>query len=121
MRGTLKSRRAFHYIYDHGIRAVGRHVVVFALPEPPELELREVDGAVGYVASRKVGHSPDRSRARRVLRAALAQIRSRHPVRGHLILVARRALIEDGTRSPQLAEELEGLLTRTGSIQGAAE
>lgn len=119
MKGTLKTRRAFQHIYEHGTRAVGAHVVVFALPEPGGVDLREVAGAVGIVASRKVGHSPDRSRARRVLRAALREIRSRHELRGHLILVARRALIEDAVRSTRLAEELEPLLQRTGSLQGA--
>ena len=117
MKGTLKSRRAFTYIYDHGRRAVGAHVVVFAMPESPDLG--ESSGAVGIVASRKVGHSPHRSRAKRVLRSALREIRARRAVRGHVILVARRALIEDGTRSFELAQELEALLERTGSFQGA--
>ena len=117
MRGTLKSRRAFGYIYEHGERAVGKHVVVFAVHD--DAVLGESSGAVGFVASRKVGHSPDRSRAKRVMRAALAEIRTRHHVRGHLILVARRAMIADRTRSTELASELEQLLTRTGSLKGA--
>ena len=117
MKGTLKSRRAFKYIYDNGQRAVGAHVVVFAVPDSPDLG--EAAGAVGIVASRKVGHSPDRSRAKRVLRAALREIRTRHELRGHLILVGRRALIQDGVRSTELASELEGLLERAGSIQGS--
>ena len=117
LKGTLKSRRAFTYIYDHGQRAVGAHVVVFALPESPDLG--ESVGAVGIVASRKVGHSPDRSRAKRVLRATLREIRARHALRGHLILVARRALIEDRVRSSELAAELESLLERVGCFQGS--
>jgi len=116
VKGTLKSRRAFTYIYDHGERAIGAHVVVFALTEP--VELGESPGAVGIVASRKVGHSPHRSRAKRLLRAALRDIRTRHPTRGHIILVARRALIEDGLSSSELVPELESLLERAGSLQG---
>lgn len=130
MKGTLKSRRAFQYIYDHGRRAIGPHVVVFGLTDvqpdgqpdgQPESQsdglYGETAGAVGIVASRKVGHSPDRSRAKRVLRAALREVRARHSLRGHVILVARRALIEDGVRSPGLAAELVGLLERTGSLE----
>jgi ribonuclease P protein component len=115
LKGTLKSRRAFQYIYDHGRRAIGAHVVVFATPDVERPG--EERGAVGIVASRKVGHSPDRSRAKRVLRAALREIRSRHEVQGHVILVARRALIEDGMRSPEVAGELESLLEQTGTLQ----
>ena len=117
MKGTLKSRRAFQYIYDHGRRAIGAHVVVFAVPELEQPG--EQQDAVGIVASRKVGHSPDRSRAKRVLRAALRDLRSRRALQGHVILVARRALIEDRMRSPEIARELEPLLEQTGSIQGA--
>jgi ribonuclease P protein component len=119
VRGTLKSRRAFGYIYENGERAVGKHVVVFAVPD--DEILHESSGAVGFVASRKVGHSPDRSRAKRVMRAAFAEIRTRHDVRGHLILVARRAMIEDGIRSNELASELEQLLSHTRSLKGAKE
>ena len=121
MKGTLKSRRAFTHIYDHGRRAFGPHVVVFALPEvdADAPSSGEQPGAVGIVASRRVGHSPDRSRAKRVLRAALREIRTRHGLRGHLILVARRSLIEDGLRSTELEVELERLLRNVGSIEGA--
>ena len=117
MKGTLKSRRAFQHIYEHGRRAIGAHVVVFAIADPTDIG--EETGAVGIVARRKVGHSPDRSRAKRVLRAALRELRTRHDVRGHLVLVSRRALIEDGSRSTEIALELERLLEQTGSIQGA--
>lgn len=121
MKGTLKSRRAFTYIYDHGQRAFGAHVVVFALPEVDGKvpELGESPGAVGIVASRKVGNSPRRSRAKRVLRAALREIRTRHVLRGHLILVARRSLIDDQVRSTELGQELERLLEGVGSFEGA--
>lgn len=118
MKGTLKTRRAFQHIYDHGRRAVGAHVVVFALADPGELG--EEPGSVGIVASRKVGHSPDRSRAKRVLRAALREVRGRRVFRGHLVLVARRALIDERVRSPQLARELEPLLEQAGAIEGSA-
>ena len=121
MKGTLKSRRAFSYIYEHGNRAFGSHVVVFAVPEIDGIDpvSREEPGAVGIVASRKVGNSPRRSRAKRVLRAALRGIRTRQALRGHLILVARRSLIDDELRSTQLEPELEALLRSVGSLSEA--
>ena len=117
MKGTLKSRRAFQHTYEHGRRAIGAHIVVFALAD--SVDLGEEPGAVGIVASRKVGHSPARSRAKRVLRAALREVRARQSVRGHVVLVARRALIEDRMRSTEAARELEALLGQTGSIEGS--
>ena len=121
MKGTLKSRRAFTHIYDNGQRAFGPHVVVFALSEinPDASSPGGESGEVGIVASRRVGHSPHRSRAKRVLRAALHEIRARHGLRGQLILVARRSLIDDGLRSTELEPELERLLRDVGSLGGA--
>jgi RNase P protein component len=54
-----------------------------------------------------------------VLRAALREIRTRHGLRGHIILVARRSLIDDGLRSTELEPELERLLRGVGSLEGA--
>jgi ribonuclease P protein component len=118
LKGTLKSRRVFQHIYDQGRRAIGAHVVVFACPDLEQAG--ESPGAVGIVASRKVGHSPDRSRAKRLMRAALREVSSRRALKGHLILVARRALIEDRIKSQQLAGELEQLLEQVGAFEGAA-
>jgi ribonuclease P protein component len=94
---------------------------VFALPEvgAKAPEFNETPGAVGIVASRKVGNSPRRSRAKRVLRAALREIQTRHVLRGHLILVARRSLIDDELRSIELEPELERLLRDVGSLEVA--
>ena len=119
MKGTLKSRRAFTHIYDHGERAIGAHVVVFALTRN-DTRIPELEGAmsaVGIVASRKVGHAPDRSRAKRVMRAALRSIRTRSELQGHLVLVARRALIADAVGSVDLEPELERLLDRAGALR----
>lgn len=115
MKGTIKSRRDFQRIYDSGRRAVGPHLVVFALLEGAG---GPADETVGVVASRKVGGAVARARAKRVLRAAHREVQPRLPQGWRIILVARRALITDGVRSHELLPELEGLLERIGCLSG---
>jgi hypothetical protein len=52
------------------------------------------------------------------MREALRAIRGRRELRGHLVLVARRAVIEDVVLSTDLELELERLLDRTGALEG---
>ncbi len=115
MRGTIRSRGAFRNVYENGRKAVGRHMVVFALV--PVANDAGVDGAesvdptrVGVVASRKVGNAVARSRAKRVLRAAFSPLRAGLPDGTQIVLVARRSLIENGLRSTQAEREMRDLI-----------
>ena len=68
---------------------------------------------VGYTASRKVGIAVVRNRARRRLRAAVAQVLERHAAPGHdYVVIARSAT---ATRPfPALLADLETGLRRLG-------
>jgi ribonuclease P protein component len=116
MKGTLKSRRQFVQVYEQGKKAAGRHVVAFALsrdePDPTSAE----GPVVGYVASRKVGDSVRRNRAKRLLRAGFRPLRERLPAGLWIVLVARAALAEPTARSHDVTRELESLLGRMGFL-----
>ena len=121
MRGTLKTRGQFALCYENGSKAVGSHAVVFAL-RPPQLDSTDPsECTIGIVASRKVGGAIQRNRAKRVLRAALHEIRARIRRPAWIVLVARRALIEDECRTPQLVRELEAQLRRLDCLMEVRE
>ena len=131
MKGTIKSRRQFREVYDHGRRAFGPHVVVFALTpastSSPRSAPQQASGVgpdegadavrVGIVASRKVGGAVRRSRAKRVLRAAWRPLLSYLPAGSRVVLVARRSLVDENVRSTALRDELAGLLARIGLLE----
>lgn len=125
MKGTLKTRRQFRRVYDQGTKAVGRHVVAFALcdAEPgPALSSREPRGPlVGYVASRKIGGSVRRNRAKRVLRASFQPLRARVRPSTWLVLVARLPVTSPEVRSPEVQAELEQLLAGLGVLNGSED
>jgi ribonuclease P protein component len=122
LKGTIKSRREFDAAYAHGRRAHGPHVVLFLLPREKAREVlgdRFVDETrFGVVASRRVGNAVARNRAKRVLRAALRDVNDLFPASSRVVLVARRSLVRDGARSPELATELRGLLERCDLPEG---
>lgn len=123
VKGTLRSKRQFTEVYDSGLKAVGRHVVAFALsPTSAPTDVRERSAApgdargvaVGIVASRKVGNAVARNRAKRVLRAAFAPLRSRLKEHSRVVLVARRSIIEDRVAPAVVEAELAEILTSLG-------
>ena len=67
---------------------------------------------LGVVASRKVGPSVDRSRARRRLREVFRRHRAQFAGGGDVLLSARRAILT--ARWPDVCDELLGLADRIG-------
>ena len=67
-------------------------------------------GSTAFVAGRRIGGAVVRSRARRILRAAWAEVASGVREGYDVVLVAREAI--RGARSTELVAEVEGLLSR---------
>jgi ribonuclease P protein component len=63
-RERLRRRPEFLRVYERGIRAHGRYMVVFVMVRPDE----QVDSRLGVTASRRVGGAVVRSRCKRRLR-----------------------------------------------------
>jgi ribonuclease P protein component len=87
-----------------GERAVrGRRVVVFLAPG---------SGRVAAIASKRIGGAVRRNRARRILRAAWADVRSLAG-ENDAVLVARAAI--EGASSRELVDEMTALLKGTNA------
>ena len=116
VRGTLRTRRQFARVYDHGRKAVGAHCVIYALQPAPEEAAMHGELASGVVASKKVGGAVRRNRAKRRLREAFRALlpRLRSPL--WVVLIARAAAAEDGFTTPRLTQEMEELFLRLGCI-----
>jgi len=74
---------------------------------------------VGYTASRKVGISVLRNRARRRLRSVVGEVMPRHAALGHdYVLIARAGTLE--RPYPALIEDLKAALRRLGVFRADA-
>jgi ribonuclease P protein component len=90
-------------ILDGGRAIRGRRVVVFLAPG---------SGRVAAIASKRIGGAVQRNRARRILRAAWADVRSRAGD-NDVVLVARTGI--DGASSRELVDEMTALLSGTSA------
>lgn len=96
----------FRAVYDKGRKVVGRGLILWALPSSaPGIRL-------GVVASRRVGGSVQRNRARRLLREAFRLHRFEMKGPADVVIVARSSLLEAGR------SEVEADLFRTAQRAG---
>lgn len=92
-------------VFKEGRAVPGERIVVLVAPG---------HGGVATVAGGKVGGAVQRNRARRIVRAALREALPDGLPDRDLVVVARRSI--RGARTPEVAQELRGLLRRAGSL-----
>lgn len=116
MKRTIRTRREYDAVYTHGVRRHGHYAVLFYLPEDNqsggENLARSEEFRVGIVASRRVGGAVQRNRAKRVLREASRVLFDALGSGSRMVLVARRSLVEEGVRTPDVALELQRLFAQ---------
>ena len=124
MKGSIRSRREFDAVYEHGARRHGRFAVLFFLAPEERCRLLGDEGAgearVGIVASRRVGGAVRRNRAKRVLRAASRELTGTLEPGSRMVIVARRNLVAEGVRTPEVRDELHRLFERCLRGEGIA-
>ncbi|MGA0332645.1 MAG: ribonuclease P protein component [Kiritimatiellia bacterium] len=115
MPARLRVKRAalFQEAYAQGQKTVGRYAVLWLR------QGEDAAGRLGVVASKKVGNSVQRSRAKRRLREWYRINRHRLCGPEDFILVARRSILE--VPQPALDADLQLLFSRAGQLQSPEE
>lgn len=90
---NLKKRSEFTRVHKSGRSFVTPAFILLYLPEVTE------DIRIGYTTSKKIGHSPNRSRARRRMRTLTdkyIRLAESHPYKkGDYVLIARKPIIDE--------------------------
>jgi ribonuclease P protein component len=116
--GRLKRRADFLRLTRTRSRTATGGMVVQAVPFPEGVE-PDADIRVGFTASKKVGNSVRRNRAKRRLRALTDEILARRGTPGHdYVLVARAATVERDY--DLLRADLTHALKRLGLLRAEA-
>ncbi len=114
----LKQRSAFLRVAAARCKWVAPGLILQAASRPASDEADERCFRVGYTASRKVGGAVRRNRARRRLRAAVAEVMPRRASGGRdYVLVARSATVD--RRFADLVRDLETALDRLATKGGS--
>ncbi|HZB94206.1 MAG TPA: ribonuclease P protein component [Stellaceae bacterium] len=117
----LKRRAEFLRVAGKGRRSVTPGFILQALPRSGAAATEAGDAArIGFTASRKVGIAVLRNRARRRLKATVAQVMPLHAAAGHdYVLVARAGTVSRPFAA--LLADLERALKELGAWRDGGE
>lgn len=106
----MRNRKDFSRIYSKG-RSVGdRYVVLFFMKNGLGYN------RTAFLASKKVGNSVQRNRARRLMRECWRGIRESLPAGYDFIIIARNRI--NGRKCPEVAASLNNAVRRSGLRRG---
>ena len=87
-KSVLRKQADFDRLYKKGTSAGDRYVVIFAMPNGLEIT------RLGFLASKKVGNSVERNRARRLMKESYRLFNKEIPTGLDIIFIARNTISE---------------------------
>ncbi|MBQ6899376.1 MAG: ribonuclease P protein component [Firmicutes bacterium] len=106
---VLRKKSDFDSIYNRGKSVGDRYIVLF---------YRKNDlpyNRTGFLASKKVGNSVQRNRARRLMKESYRHLQSRLPIGYDFIIIARNTI--SGKKCMEVERSLMSAFKRTGVIK----
>lgn len=105
---VLHYQRDFNKVYSKGKSVGDKYVVVFCLKNNLDYN------RISFLASKKVGNSVKRNRARRLMKESLRTSDLNLPIGYDFIIIARNTI--DGKNCNEVKKSLENALKRTGVL-----
>ncbi len=107
---VLRNQADFDAVYNKG-RSIGdKYVVVFYLKNHLD------HNRTGFLASKKVGNSVKRNRARRLMRESYRHFKDQLPIGYDVIIIARNTI--SGRSFREVDSSIRNAFRRTGMISG---
>ena len=98
---AITENHLYHKTFQRGKRWAGRYVTVCVLKDLAAKRLKKANpqkqciNRIGLSVPKREGGAVERNRVKRILRAGLAAVRKKHPLKtGYLIVISTRAGIE---------------------------
>ena len=101
---VLRKKADFDRIYNKGKSAGDKYVVVFVNPNGGELT------RTAFLASKKVGNSVDRNRARRLMKESFRLMEKEIPQGVDIIFIARNTIT--GAKQKEVESSMRGALAK---------
>ncbi|MCQ2561206.1 MAG: ribonuclease P protein component [Clostridia bacterium] len=108
---VLRKQEDFNILYKRGKSSGSRHVVLLYRKNGLSFNRR------AFLASKKVGNSVCRNRARRLMREAFRKVEDRLPQGYDLLLIARHTITETDAKCVNVERSLNNALERAGLLK----
>jgi len=105
---VLRDKRDFTRLYKRGKSAGGKYLVLFYIKNGLEYKRR------AFLASKKVGNSVQRNRARRLIHESYRGLESRIPEGYDVLFIARNTI--GGVKCHDVEKSMESLLKKFGLL-----
>jgi ribonuclease P protein component len=108
---VLRNKKDFSALYGKGKSAGGRYVVLFFRKNNLGCSRK------AFLASKKVGNSVRRNRARRLMKESCRLLAERLPIGYDLLFIARKAAADDGVKCGDVGDSMRALLRKNGLLK----
>ncbi|MDR2132472.1 MAG: ribonuclease P protein component [Clostridiales Family XIII bacterium] len=109
--GVLRNKKDFSALYGKGKSAGGRYVVLFFKKNGLGYNRR------AFLASKKVGDSVRRNRARRLMRESYRLFEKRLPLGYDFLFIARKSAADGGVKCGDVGDSMRALLRKNGLLR----
>jgi ribonuclease P protein component len=108
---VLRNKKDFSALYGKGKSAGGRYVVLFFRKNNRAYNRK------AFLASKKVGNSVRRNRARRLMKESYRLLAERLPAGYDLLFIARKSAADGGVKCGDVGESMRSLLRKNGLLK----
>jgi ribonuclease P protein component len=111
---VLRRKKDFSSLYGKGKSAGGKYLVLFYRKNNLSYSRK------AFLASKKVGNSVKRNRARRLMKESYRVCQEMIPSGYDVLFIARSVITQDGVKCPDVEASMRSLLKRSGLSGGGA-
>jgi ribonuclease P protein component len=109
---VLRKKKDFSALYGKGKSAGGKYVVLFYRKNHLGRNRK------AFLASKKVGNSVRRNRARRLMKESFRLLEKTLPLGYDLLFIARKSAADKGVKCGNVGDSMEALLKKCGLGKG---
>jgi ribonuclease P protein component len=108
---VLRNKKDFSALYGKGKSAGGRYTVLFFRKNNLGCNRK------AFLASKKVGNSVRRNRARRLMKESYRLLAERLPVGYDFLFIARKSAADSGVKCRDVGDSMRALLRKNGLLK----
>jgi ribonuclease P protein component len=108
---VLRNKKDFSAVYGKGKSAGGKYVVLFYRKNNLGYNRK------AFLASKKVGNSVRRNRARRLMKESYRLLSEKLPVGYDVLFIARKAAADRGVKCGNVGDSMRALLKKCGLLK----